>query len=53
MIDDIFTPVDHSVGKSSYADDGALWVRGRNIVYVSQKTPAAVDEEEKWTNNGG
>ncbi len=31
MINDIFDQVEGNIGKSLYADDEALWVRGRNI----------------------
>ncbi len=53
MINDIFTQVEHNVGKSLYADDGALWIRGRNISYVNKKIQAAIVEVEKWTNKWG
>lgn len=37
MINDIFDQVNGSVGKSLYADDGALWVRGQNVEYLRKK----------------
>uniref|UniRef100_A0A9J8CA31 Uncharacterized protein n=1 Tax=Cyprinus carpio carpio TaxID=630221 RepID=A0A9J8CA31_CYPCA len=36
MINDIFTKVDRGIGRSLYADDGALWKRGRNVKYVEK-----------------
>ena len=37
MINDIFEGVESTVGKSLYVDDGALWVRGRNLEYLKKK----------------
>ena len=34
MINDIFSQVEQSIGKSLYADDGALWIRNRNVSYA-------------------
>ncbi|XP_050975638.1 uridine 5'-monophosphate synthase isoform X1 [Labeo rohita] len=53
MINDIFSQVEQNIGKSLYADDGALWIRGRNIPYINKKMQAAIDEVEKWTNKWG
>lgn len=50
MINGIFSQVEHNIGKSSYADDGALWTRGRNLSYVHKKMQNAIDEVEKWAN---
>jgi len=41
MMDDIFKQVEHNVGKSLYADHGALWIRGRNISYLNKTIQAA------------
>lgn len=53
MINDIFSQLEQSVGKSLYADDGALWVRGRNVLHVSKKMQAAIVDVEKWANKWG
>lgn len=53
MIHDIFNQVHPSVGKSLYADDGALWAKGRNVAHVGKKIQAAIVEVEKWTNKWG
>lgn len=37
MKNDIFDSVGPGIGKSLYADDGALWKRGRNVSYVEKK----------------
>uniref|UniRef100_A0A8C1XU29 Uncharacterized protein n=1 Tax=Cyprinus carpio TaxID=7962 RepID=A0A8C1XU29_CYPCA len=53
MINDIFHNVDKGIGRSLYADDGALWKRGRNVSIVEKKIQKAVNEVEKWTNGWG
>lgn len=42
MIIDIFDPVEGNIDKSLYADDGALWIRGRNIEYLRKKMQNAI-----------
>lgn len=52
MIDDnIFSQAEPNIGKSLYADDGALW--GHNVQYVNNKLQAAVDKMEIWANEWG
>lgn len=51
MINDIFSKVGQGIGKSLYADDGALWKRGRNVTYVESCMQKAIIEVEKWANN--
>ena len=53
MINDIFSEVDASLGRSLYADDGALWVKGRNGNFAEKKLQAAVSTVEKWGNKWG
>uniref|UniRef100_A0A671QSF3 Reverse transcriptase domain-containing protein n=1 Tax=Sinocyclocheilus anshuiensis TaxID=1608454 RepID=A0A671QSF3_9TELE len=53
MINDIFSQVEHNIGKSLYADDGALWIRGRNISYINKKMQDAIVDVEKWANKWG
>lgn len=48
-INDIFSKVDRNIGKSLFADDGALWFRGRNNKYIMGKMQKAVDEVVKWS----
>jgi ribonuclease HI len=50
MINDIFSTIGQRLGKSLYADDGALWKRGRNIEYVEKSMQKAVNEVENWVN---
>lgn len=53
MINDVFAQVDRSIGKSLYADDGALWVRGRNLAYMQGKMQKAIQAVEQWANKWG
>ncbi|CAJ1057684.1 RNA-directed DNA polymerase from mobile element jockey [Xyrichtys novacula] len=53
MINDIFEEVGGGISKSLFADDGALWVRGRNQDYLQKKLQAAVDKVEQWANRWG
>lgn len=42
--------IGQGIGKSLYVDDGALWKRGKNVVYVESNMHKAVNEMEKWVN---
>ena len=53
MINEFFSLVDQDVGRSLYADDGALWIRGRNVSFVKRKVQAAVGQVEGWTKQQG
>uniref|UniRef100_A0A671QEF9 Reverse transcriptase domain-containing protein n=1 Tax=Sinocyclocheilus anshuiensis TaxID=1608454 RepID=A0A671QEF9_9TELE len=53
MIDDIFTQIDMGIGRSLYADDGALWKRGRNMGHVEKCMQNAVKKVENWANEWG
>lgn len=53
MINDIFEQVEKGVGKSLYADDGTLWIRGRNLKYIQRKLQAAIAMVEQWANKWG
>jgi len=48
MINDIFDNVPEDIGRSLFADDGALWKRGRNIDYVVIKIQEAIDKVVEW-----
>ncbi len=53
MINDIFNRIDQRMGRALYADDGALWVRGRNIDNLKVKMQSAIDKVEKWSYEWG
>lgn len=53
MINDIFSQIEPGIGKSIYADDAAIWKRGRNVKFVQEKVQNAVNLIENWANKWG
>lgn len=53
MINDIFHQVPSSFGKSLFADDGAVWKRGRNVTHLFGQMQKAVDQVVLWANKWG
>lgn len=53
MINDIFKEVENFVDVALFADDGALWKRGRNVDFVVSKIQQAVDVVDKWSIRWG
>lgn len=53
MINYIFSEVDIGIGRSLFADDGAMWKRGRNIKYTVSKTQKAIRQAEQWSIRWG
>lgn len=49
MINDVFSQVQGDIERSLFADDGALWKRGKNIEYIGKKLQEAVNVVEKWS----
>ena len=47
MMNYIYEGVDSTVGKSLYVDDGALWVRGRNLEYLKKNMQKAIRKVEE------
>jgi hypothetical protein len=48
MIDDVFSQVRPDIGRSLFADDGALWKRGRNITHRARRVQEEISEVEQW-----
>ena len=48
MINDVFAKVPADIGRSLFADDGALWKRGRNLEHIIGKVQAAINEVTEW-----
>ena len=48
MINDIFEGIEGGMGRSLFADDGALWKRGRNVEYVARKLQEGIDRVVSW-----
>ncbi len=53
MINYVFSRIHSSLGKSLFADDGALWFKGKNIDYNISKMKCALNEVEKWSRENG
>lgn len=53
MINDVFNNLKGDIGRALFADDGAIWKRGRNIICVSKKLQESVEAVEDWANNWG
>merc|ERR1712035_301012 len=53
MINDVFSKVPADIGRSLFADDGALWKRGRNMEHAIRKIQGAIDEVMEWGYDWG
>ena len=42
MINDVFEDIGNGMGRSLFADDGAMWVRGRNLDFIMKKMQGAI-----------
>lgn len=51
MINYVFLDVGPGIGKLLFADDGALWKRGRNIKYTVRKVQEAIGWVEQWSTH--
>uniref|UniRef100_A0A669EWH7 Reverse transcriptase domain-containing protein n=1 Tax=Oreochromis niloticus TaxID=8128 RepID=A0A669EWH7_ORENI len=53
MIDDVFNDIEAGVGCSLFADDGAIWKRGKNIEYIVKKLQGTIRRVEEWSYKWG
>ncbi|KAK7899409.1 hypothetical protein WMY93_020262 [Mugilogobius chulae] len=53
MINDVFSNVRPDVGKSLFADDGALWKRGRHLEHMKVQMQEAINKVEQWGYDWG
>ena len=53
MINDMFEEVGAGFGLSLFADDGAIWKRGRNIKFSTGKIQGALDKVVAWAEKWG
>ena len=53
MINDVFDGVSQDISRALYADDGALWVRGRNVNSLQQRMQTAISQVGKWSFEWG
>lgn len=47
MIDDVYEAAGQGIGRSLFADDGALWKRGRNVKYVVKQMQDSIQRVEQ------
>lgn len=50
MINDIFGKVPLRFGKSLFANDGAIWKKGKNIQHIYLQTQEALDQIVQWAD---
>lgn len=53
MVNDVFSGLDKNIMQSLFADDGALWRRGRNVRFVYEKMQNAIKSVENWAYDWG
>ncbi len=53
MINYVFSQVPPDISRSLFADDGALWKRGRNVGHIKIKIQEAISVVEKWSYSWG
>ena len=53
MIDQIFKDLQEPDGVALFADDGAMWKKGRNLEFIVNKMQGAVNKVQQWTVQWG
>lgn len=53
MINNVFKNMEGSIKVALFADDGAMWKRGRNLNYIVCKMQQAVSEVKRWSPEWG
>lgn len=53
MINDVFMGLENGMGLSLFADDGAIWKRGRNLKFIMGKIQEAINKIEEWSFKWG
>lgn len=53
MINGIFMNLDRRIASALYADDGAVWIRGRESSSAPDKLKEAIVRVNKWSFNWG
>lgn len=53
MINDIFSDINVRFGRSLFADDGAIWRRGKNVEFLMKQTQIALNQIVQWANRWG
>lgn len=47
-VNDVFSQIGPDMGKSLYADDGALWERGGDMQHIVRKVQEGINEVQQW-----
>ncbi len=53
IINVVFSQIQPDIGRSLFADDGALWKRGRIILHINGKMQEAIRKVEQWAYDWG
>lgn len=53
LINDVFREIENGMGFSLFADDGAIWKRGRNMKFIVKKLQEAIMKIEEWSYKWG
>lgn len=53
MINDIYSELPLDMGRSLFADDGAIWKRGRNGEFIKRKLQNGINQVEQWGTKWG
>uniref|UniRef100_A0A1A8L2C0 Reverse transcriptase domain-containing protein n=1 Tax=Nothobranchius pienaari TaxID=704102 RepID=A0A1A8L2C0_9TELE len=53
MINDVFNGIKDGMGFSLFADDGAVWYRGKNLEFIVKKLQVAIDGVVEWSYRWG
>ncbi len=48
MINDKYVNLPAGMGRSLFADVGAIWIRGRNVEHTVKKVQDCIQQVEKW-----
>ncbi len=48
MINDMYVHLPAGMGRSLFADDGAIWKRGMNAEHIDRKVQDVIQQVEKW-----
>ena len=53
MINYVYEDIVNEMGVSLFADDGAIWKRGRNVSFIVQRLQRAITRVEEWSYKWG
>ena len=53
MINDVYEEIVNEMGVSLFADDGAIWRRGKNVSFIVERLQRAITRVEEWSYKWG